>query len=373
MDYNETFAPVAKLSSLQTILVIAAEYDLEVHQMDVKCAYLNGELEQEIFMELPSGFDAPSDMVFWLRKAVYGTKQGGRVWYKNVKKELESMGYTCTKADHTVFVCFKDSLVSIIVIYVDDFTMVCKDIKVIMHDKEALMKAYNMTDLGEIAYILGIHIKQDCKARRIKLSQQRYMEDILEHFGKTDIHPISMPVLTNEHLKKLESPKVDAKSYQYALGALMYPMLYTCPDLAYAVGALGQHTATPGEDHQWALDCIFRYLKWTKDWSLVYQHGNASSHILAGYADADWANKLSDHSSTSGYVFRLSSGTISWSSKKQKSIAQSSAEAEYITGAHAVKEVIWLRLLLSEIGFLDHDMTTIFMDSQSAMAIAKNP
>ena len=373
VDYDETFAPVAKLSSLRTILAIAAEYDLEVHQMDVKCAYLNGELEQEIFMEPPPGFDAPSNMVFRLRKAVYGTKQGGRVWYKNVKKELESMGYTRTEADHAVFVRFRDGLVSIIVVYVDDFTMVCKDIKVIMDDKEALMKAYDMTDLGEIAYILGIHVKRDRKAGRIELSQQRYVEDILERFGKTDVRPISTPALANEHLNKLESPEVDVKSYQRALGALMYPMLCTRPDLAYAIGALGRHAATPGEDHQRALDRVFRYLKWTKDWSLVYQRGSASGHILAGYADADWANDLSDRSSTSGYVFKLSGGAISWSSKKQKSIAQSSAEAEYIAGAHAAKEVIWLRRLLSEIGFPDHDATTILMDSQSAMAIAKNP
>ena len=149
------------------------------------------------------------------------------------------MGYTCTEADHAIFIHFKDGLISIIVVYVDDFTMVCKDIKVIMDDKEALMKAYNMMDLSEIAYILGIHVKWDCKAGQIELSQQRYMEDILEHFGKTDICPIRTPVLTNEHLNKLESSKVDAKSYQHTLGALMYLMLCTRPDLAYAIGALG--------------------------------------------------------------------------------------------------------------------------------------
>jgi hypothetical protein len=172
VDYDETFAPVAKLSFLRTILAVAAEYDLEVHQMDVKCAYLNGELEEEIFMEPPPGFDAPANMVLRLRKAIYGTKQGGRVWYKNDKKELESMGYTRTEADHAVFVRFKDGLVSIVVIYVDDFTMVCKDIKLIENDNEALMK-YDMTDFGEIAYILGIHVNRDREAGRIELSQQR--------------------------------------------------------------------------------------------------------------------------------------------------------------------------------------------------------
>ena len=137
--------------------------------MDVKLAYLNGKLEEEIYMEPPSGFGISEGMVLKLNKVVYGTKQGSRVWYKNMKVELESMGYTRTKADHAVFVCYQDGIVSIIVLYIDDFTLVCKDIKVILCDKEALKAAYNMTDLGKLTYILGIHVKRDQKARRIEL------------------------------------------------------------------------------------------------------------------------------------------------------------------------------------------------------------
>lgn len=140
--------------------------------MDVKSAYLNGELEEEIYMEPPPGFGIPEGMVLKLNKAVYSTKQGGCIWYKNVKAELESMGYTCTKADHAVFIHYQDGIVSIIILYVDNFTLVCKDIEVILHDKEALKKVYNMTDLGKLIYILGIHVKWDHKAGRIELSQQ---------------------------------------------------------------------------------------------------------------------------------------------------------------------------------------------------------
>jgi transposase InsO family protein len=373
VDYDETFAPVAKLSSLRAILALAAELNWEVHQMDVKSAYLNGVLEEEIFMEPPPGFDVPDGMVLRLIKAVYGTKQGGRVWYKNVKAELEKMGYTRTEADHAVFVRFLDNVVSIIVLYVDDFTLVCRDISLILGDKEKLMEVYDMTDLGEIAWILGIHVTRDREAGRITLSQQRYIEEILERFGKSDVRPISTPALANEHFKKLTSAEVDVKSYQRALGALMYPMLGTRPDLAYAVGALGRHAATPGEEHERALDRVFRYLQATKDWCLVYQRGTPDGQILSGFVDADWANERSDRSSTSGYVYKLAGGAISWSSKKQSSIALSSAEAEYIAGAHAAKEAIWLRRLLTELRLLDYDPTIIHMDSQSAMAIAKNP
>ena len=135
VDYDKTFMPVAKLSSLRAILAIAVEHDLEVHQMDVKSAYLNGELEEEIFMEPPPGFNIPKGMVLRLVKVVYRTKQGGQVWYKNIKTRLESMGYAHTEANHAMFTCFWDSKITIIALYIDDFTMACKDLEVIKHDK----------------------------------------------------------------------------------------------------------------------------------------------------------------------------------------------------------------------------------------------
>ena len=372
VDFDETFALVAKLSTLCTILAITAEHNLKVHQMDVKCTYLNSKLEEEIFIEPPPGFNILGDMVFRLCKAVYRTKQGSQVWYRNIKKELESMGYICTKADHALFICFKDGMVSIILIYVNDFSMVCRDIKVIEGDKEALMKAYNMMDLGEITYILGIHVKHDHNMGRIELSQQNFIKGILKHFGKTDVCPISTPALANEHLIKLSMPEINKKQYQSALGTLIYPMLGTCPDLAYTVGALGRHAAAPRENHQCTLEWVFKYLQATKDWSLVYQYGNTGGQILTGFVDADWANERSDHSLTLGYMYKLTGGAISWTLKKQSLITLSSTEAEYIASAHAVKEAIWLRCLLTEIGFPDYDPTTILMDNQSAMTIAKN-
>jgi hypothetical protein len=128
--------------------------------------------------------------------------------------ELDKMGYNCTEADHAVFVRYQDGVVSIIVLYVDNFTLVCEDINIILCNKEALKKAYNMTDLGKLTYILGIHIMQDCKAGQIELSQQCYIKDILKRFSKSNVCPISTPVLTNKHLTKLTSPKIDIKSFQ---------------------------------------------------------------------------------------------------------------------------------------------------------------
>jgi reverse transcriptase-like protein len=239
IDYDETFTPVAKFASLCAILALAAKENLEVHQMDVKSAYLNGVLKQEIFMEVLPSFDVPKGMVLCLIKAVYSTKQGGRVWYDDIRSALQSMGYTCTNADHAIFICLHNSTCSIIALYVNDITMVSNNLETINQDKEALKKHYEMMDLGEIAWILSIHVTCDCKAGWIALSQEKFITETLERFGKGDVHPISIPALANEHLKKLTISKINIKLYQSAVGALMYSMLGTHPDLAYTVAALG--------------------------------------------------------------------------------------------------------------------------------------
>jgi hypothetical protein len=373
IDYDETFAPVAKLSSLRTLLAFAAEHNLEVHQMDVKSAYLNAPLKEEIYMEAPPGFDIPEGMVFRLLKAVYGTKQGGRVWYEDIRATLEALGYTRLESDHAVFIRIIDGAISIISLYVDDITMLCKSLKVINQDKEALKRSYQMTDLGEISWILGIQITRDRDKGTIALSQEKFIEEILDRFKKSQVRPISTPALANEHLTKLSTPEIDAKSYQSAVGALMYPMLGTRPDLAYAVGALGRHAANPGPEHQRALDRVFRYLRATSKQKLVYQRGSQDGNVVHGFVDADWASDTSDRKSTSGYVFKLAGGAISWSSKKQTSVAMSSTEAEYIAAAHAAKEAVWLRRLLTELGQPTLHPTLLHIDNQSAIAITRNP
>ncbi len=164
VDYDETFAPVAKLASLHAILAITAKLDLEVHQMDVKSAYLNGELKEDIYMKPPPGLDVPEGMVLRLVKAVYGTMQGGHVWYENIRNTLKTMGYVCTEADHAVFTRMRGNALSILALYVDNITMACKSLDVIKEDKERPKTHYQMTDLGEIAWILGVHVTHDRRA-----------------------------------------------------------------------------------------------------------------------------------------------------------------------------------------------------------------
>jgi Reverse transcriptase (RNA-dependent DNA polymerase) len=295
------------------------------------------------------------------------------MWYQDIRAMLEEMGYTHLESDHAVFIRVRDGTFSIIALYVDDISMASNDPNAIEQDKLKLKQKYQMMDLGDISWILGMHITRDREKGTIVLSQQQYAEDVLQKFGKADVRPISTPALTNEHLIKLDSPEIDAKSYQRAVRALMYLTLGTRPDLSYAVGVLGRYSANLGPDHQRALDRVFKYLRATSDRGLVFQQGTEKGLTLEGYADVDWANDVNDRWSTSGYVFMLAGAAVSWSSKKQMSVALSSTEAEYIAGAHAAKELIWLRQLLAGLGFATNSPTTLLMDNQSAIAIAKNP
>src|SRR5216683_3835206 len=306
INFNQTFAPVAKFSSLCTIFALAAEHNLEIHQMDVKATYLNADLDEEIYMEAPPGFDIPNGHILRLKKGVYGTKQGGRVWYIDFSGTLITLGYTPTEAAHTIFVCESpNTFPDIISTYVDEMGIISESLERINQDKEALRHHYKMTDLGEMGWILSIHMTRDQEKRTILLSQKKFINKTLERYGMQNSCPISSPTLANKHLLKLTSPAIDAKAYQWALSSLMYPMLVTQPDLTYTIAALGCHAANPGPDHQHTLKCVFCYLRATTNHQLVLGHNATSIPTLLSYANSDWASNINNHKSTSGYVFTL--------------------------------------------------------------------
>ena len=218
-----------------------------------------------------------------------------------------------------------------------------------------------------------MHVVCNRAAGWISILQEKYSNDVLERLGKATCRPMVTPVLAGEHLMKVSAPEVDVKSYQSAVGALIYSILGMRPDLAFAVGSLRRHSAKPSVEHQHTLECTLRYLCGTSDHTLVFQRGTPGGTELLRYTDADWASDINDRKSTSGFVFMLGGAAISWRSKKQNSVVLSSTEAEYITVVHAAKEAIWLRCLLTELGKNLDSPTTLFVNNQSAIVIARNP
>ncbi len=228
-----------------------------------------------------------------------------------------------------------------------------------------------MTDLGEVSYMLGMSVKRDRVRRRLMVSQDLYLRNMLEKFGMGECKPIGTPLDTNVSFEPLhDNEDVHEKErYQSAIGSLLYASMGTRPDISQAVGALSQFVSRPGVQHWRGVQRVFRYLKGTLGHGLLYS-GNGK---LVGWSDADWAGERSTRKSTSGFVFTIGGGAVSWSSKRQPVVALSTTEAEYMALCEACKERMWLVQMLSDLGLSAFDSGVLFEDNQGAIALAKNP
>jgi hypothetical protein len=378
IDFDEIFSPVVKMMSIRVVLGLVASLDLELEQMDVKTAFLHGDLDEEIYMEQPDGFKVPKKEhhVCKLKKSLYGLKQAPRQWYKKFDSFMVKHQYKRTDADHCVYLKkFPDGKFIILLLYVDDMMIVGQDATMINNLKDDLSKFFDMKDLGPAQQILGMKIVRDRKARKLFLSQEEYVERVIKRFNMENAKPVGTPLANHLKLSKKSCPssekekdKMKAIPYSSAVGSLMYAMVCTRPDIAHAVGIVSRYLSNPGKEHWEAVKWILRYLKGTSKLCLCYGEGNP---ILKGYTDSDMARDLDSRKSTSSYIFTLAGGAISWQSKLQKCVALSTTEAEYISAVEAGKELLWLKRFLQELGFSQQEYI-ILCDSQSAIDLSKN-
>ena len=379
VDYDEVFAPVARYTSIRSVLAIANQLDLEVHQMDVKSAFLNGELEDEIFMKQPSGFvdKRYPAKVCKLNKSLYGLKQSARCWNLMIDEYLKTSNYIQNKADPCVYyrteVVDRKEIIMIIAVYVDDTIICSNNINMLNAEKERLSSRFEMDDRGELHFILGMEVNRDRKKRILTIDQKLYLKNVLKRFGMEDCKPVSTPIEPGTKFCKLTAGEevIDETLYQAAVGSLNYAAIATRPDLSVAVGKLSQFMKNPGKEHWTGVKRVFRYIQGTLNHGLKFNHSD--SFKLYGYSDADLAGCVDTRKSTSGHVFRIGDSTISWRSKKQPIVALSSTEAEYVALCAAAQETIWLRNLLKDINILQPGATTLYEDNQGAIALSKNP
>lgn len=378
IDFTETFAPVVRYSSLRAILALAASGDYEVHQMDVKTAFLNGDLDEDIYMEQPDGFRADGEQAHWvwkLNKSLYGLKQAGRAWNKKMDAALVELGYKPCHSDSCVYVKRDDSGVFYILVYVDDLLLVTNDTTQLAAIKAALSKRFEMKDMGEAHFILGVQITRDRANRRLCLSQAEYVRSVLERFNMQDCNSAATPMATGVKLLKDDPADEPADNVPYAsaVGALMYASLATRPDIAYAVTALCQFMSKPMNSHWLAVKRVFRYLQGTREHQLVYGWNGGKEQPLYGYSDSDWGNDVNDRRSVTGWVYLLHDAAVNWQSCKQPTVALSSVEAEYMAATQATREAVWWRAFFTELGLPPTTATTVYSDSQGAIALGKNP
>lgn len=379
IDFEEIFSPVVKMSSIRVVLGLAASMNLEIEQLDVKTAFLHGDLEEEIYMEQPEGFTAKGkeNLVCRLKKSLYGLKQAPRQWYKKFDFFMVEHGYTRTTSDHCVFIKkFSDGEFIILLLYVDDMLIAGRDIEKIKKLKKELSKSFKMKDLGPANQILGMKISRDRKNGKLRLSQEDYIEKVLHRFNMDKATPVSSPLASHLKLSSKQNPSSEKEQeemkdvpYASAVGSLMYAMVCTRPDIAHSVGVVSRFLSNPGKEHWAAVKWILRYLRGTSKICLSF---GICKPELVGFTDADMAGDVDSRKSTSGYLITFSGGAVSWQSRLQKCVALSTTEAEYIAITEASKELLWMKKFLQELG-LEQDKYILYCDSQSAIHLSKNP
>ena len=374
-DYTETFSPVVRYSSIRALLAFAVQNDMMIHQMDAVTAFLNGKLDEEIYMEQPSGYvkEGQEHMVCKLKRSLYGLKQSSRCWSNVFKSHMDSTGFKQSDADPCIFVKGEKDDLTIVAVYVDDLIIVSKNPETMKKIKKSLATRFKMKDLGKLSYCLGISIVHDKEKKCILMHQKQYIQMLLEKYGLSEAKPVSTPANISVKLVKDDgvSKPIDSGQYQSMVGSLLYASIATRPDIANAVGAVSKFNSCPTEAHLTAVKRIFRYLKGTMDLGLKYQ--KSDDFQLIGFSDADWAGDMSDRHSTTGNLFVMSSGAVRWVSRKQSVVALSTTEAEYIALSSATQETIWLRRLMSDFTAEQQLPTIIKEDNQGTIAVARNP
>eukprot|EP00253_Pinus_taeda_P016540 PITA_16540 len=317
------------MDSIQLVLAIAASRKWEVHHMDVKSAFLHGDLKEEIYMEQPQGYIRNSSLICRLKKSLYGLKQAPRAWYAKMDSSLLSIGFIRCKSDPNVYLLQHDDSLLLIVLYVDDLLMTGNLTSAMDSAKSALHDQFSMTNLGLLHYFLGLEVSESTSG--IKMAQSKYASDLLVRFQMIECKPVDLPFFRGSDLRMRE----------------------------------------PHELHWNAAKRILRYVRGTSSFGIFYAADCTLS--LIGYTDSDWTGDGTDHKSTSGYVFNFGSRHFCWSSKKQSTIALSTAEANYRDAANATTQVVWLQGLLSEFGIQYPLPTVIFCDNQGSIQISIDP
>lgn len=370
VNYEETFAPVAKMTTVRTILALAASKDWPLHQMDVKNAFLHGDLKECIYMKAPPGlFTSPTSNVCKLRRSLYGLKQAPRAWFDKFRTTLLQFSFNQSKYDTSMFLRKSDMGIVVLLVYVDDIVITGSDSALLEELKTHLSKSFHMKDLGSLTYFLGLEVHRSPSG--ISLNQHKYASDLVAIAGLQDATSVDTPMELNVKLRKEEGDLLaDPSLYRTLVGSLVY-LTITRPDIAFAVQQVSQFLQTPRHLHLAAVRRIIRYVQGTSARGLFFPVGN--SPRLVAYSDADWAGCADTRRSITGWCVFLGDALISWKSKKQDRVSKSSTESEYRAMSLACSEIIWLRGLLGELDFSQNDPTPLHADNTSAIQITANP
>lgn len=370
VDYTEVFAPVARWDTIRSLLAVAAQKGWCVFQLDVKSAFLYGELKEEVYVDQPEGFikAGEEDKVYRLKKALYGLKQAPRAWFSRIESYFLKEGFEKSSYDHTLFLKKTEKHILLVSLYVDDLIFTGDDESLCAEFKSSMQKEFEMTDMGKMNFFLGVEVHQDCDG--IHLCQRKYAKEVLERFNMENCNSVKNPIVSGTIVSKAGKNRVDTTLYKQLVGSLMY-LTVTRPDLMFVVCLISRFMADPKEEHMTIAKRVLRYLKGTLDFGVFYKR--SSNLSVLGYTDSDYARDLDDRKSTSVYVFLLNGAAVCWSSRKQSIVTLSSTEAEYVAATSSACHCVWLKGLLQELNVLAGGCVNIMCDNSSAIKLSRNP
>jgi hypothetical protein len=381
IDYNEIFSPISCKDSFRIIMALVAHYNLELHQMEVKTALLNGDLYENVYMAQPKDFvvDGKEKMGCRLKKSIYGLKQASRQWYLKFDETVRKFGFKENKEDNCIYAKFKNGKFIFLILYVDDILLASSDIDLLLETKKFLSLKFDMKDLGEASFVLGIEIHRERSKGVLGLSQKAYLEKVLKKYGMHASKPTPAPIVKGDSYGKFQCPRnqyeidqMKAVPYASAVGSLQYAQVCTRPDLAFVTGVLGKFQSNSGIEHWKMVKKALRYVQGTKDLTLTYRR--SESLVIEGYSDSDFAGDKDDRKSTSGYVFTLAGGAISWKSSKPTVTASSTMYAEFIACYEASGQVKWLKKFIPGLRVVDsiEKPLKMYCDNEPAVFYAHN-
>ena len=377
LDYQETFAAVIKQLAWRLIFALAMLNNWFIYKVDMISAFTQGNIDHHIYITQPEGFISLSDpdAVLKLNKALYGLKQSARIWYFTLKEVLIKLNFKALNTDSNIFI--NKELGIIICLYVDDLAIIGPKLDTIKAFVKDLRQFFKLKELGLIKDYLGIEINYDLEKQTLKLYQTKYIDKILARFDMNNANTCTTPMDNRAKIKPNNSQalKGEIKWFQAAIGALLFLMLATRPDIAYSVITLARHASNPSIEHIIAIKRIFRYLKGTRHLGITYSNQKKPNDLdIIGYCDADYAGDIASAKSTSGYIFYIANAPFMWKSKLQSIIAQSSTESEYIAINLAAKEAVFILSLMTELGYYKEGYKLpIYTDNSGALQLAKNP
>jgi len=375
VDFDQTYSPVTRLESVRILLSIAAANDFELYQMDVKSAFLNGELEEDIFMEQPTGFNDGTERVCKLNKALYGLPQAPRAWNSRFDTFVKGFGLKATNADPCVYSNEEGDIY--LTLWVDDGLVLGRSKDKIEELLNAMCKEFKIT--SSIAkYYLGIKIERDRKSKKIRLTQTAYARTILEKFEMLECNSAKTPMeqgvqLINNVDENGQHESTANVPYRQIIGSLMYLAVSTRPDLSYVVGVLSRFLEQPSASHWLTAKRVLKYIKGTLEVGITYNGNCDEKNRLVAFSDSDYASCVNTRKSTSGVILIINGGPVVWSSRKQSVVATSTTDAEYIAMCEAAKEVVWTRRLLDELRIYQGQATVIYCDNAAAKLLVENP